>query len=83
MIVFRQNYLPLEIHRCRRFISSTTRITLKDDLPSSAYKPEIVERNKYEKWEKEGRFKSDASSGKPTFSMVLPPPNVTGKLHLG
>lgn len=83
MIACRQNYLPLHLRRNRRFISSTTRIILKDDLPAPAYKPEIVEKNKYKKWEKEGRFRADATSGKPTFSMVLPPPNVTGKLHLG
>lgn len=83
MISFRQNYLPIHICRSRRFITSTTRIVLKDDLPSPAYKPEIVEKNKYEKWEKEGRFRAEATSGKTTFSMVLPPPNVTGKLHLG
>jgi valyl-tRNA synthetase len=32
---------------------------------------------------KQGLFKADVTSSKPAFSMILPPPNVTGKLHLG
>ncbi|KOB72157.1 Valyl-tRNA synthetase [Operophtera brumata] len=82
MIAFHQNYLALQLRLHKRFISSTTRTILKDELPSPAYKPEVVERNNYEKWEEEGRFKAKVSTEKPTFSMVLPPPNVTGKLHL-
>ncbi len=41
-----------------------------------------VEEGKYEKWVKEGYFTAGDLSKKP-FSMVIPPPNVTGKLHLG
>ena len=41
-----------------------------------------VEANKYEKWKKEGYFASGDISKKP-FSIVIPPPNVTGKLHIG
>src|SRR5699024_11432944 len=47
------------------------------------YHPGSIEEGKYEKWEKEGYFKSDAESAKEPFSIVIPPPNVTGKLHLG
>ncbi|XP_072933971.1 uncharacterized protein [Epargyreus clarus] len=67
----------------KRHISRTTRIVLKENLPAVAYKPEVTEKNKYERWEKEGLFKADTSSNQPAFSIVLPPPNVTGKLHLG
>ena len=42
----------------------------------------LVEANKYEKWKKEGYFACGDISKKP-FSIVIPPPNVTGKLHLG
>ncbi len=42
-----------------------------------------VEKNKYEEWKKQGYFNSDSKSNKPPFCIVIPPPNVTGKLHLG
>ncbi len=37
----------------------------------------------YEIWESKGYFKANPESGKPGYSIVLPPPNVTGSLHLG
>ena len=37
----------------------------------------------YAFWESIGAFKADPASGKPRFSMVIPPPNVTGSLHMG
>ena len=42
-----------------------------------------VEENKYNKWKEKGYFKSDDASDKKNFCIVLPPPNVTGVLHLG
>jgi valyl-tRNA synthetase len=42
-----------------------------------------VEAQLYEGWVKAGYFKGDASSGNPPYSIVLPPPNVTGNLHMG
>ncbi|CAM4156857.1 valine--tRNA ligase [Lacicoccus alkaliphilus] len=47
------------------------------------YHPASVEEGKYKKWVEEGYFKSDADSEKPPYSIVIPPPNVTGRLHLG
>ena len=47
------------------------------------YNHEIVEENKYEKWNEKGYFNCDVNSNKKPFSIVLPPPNVTGVLHLG
>ncbi|MGE4342189.1 MAG: valine--tRNA ligase [Bacilli bacterium] len=46
------------------------------------YDPKLVEKDKYEHWKNSGYFLAGDNS-KPRFSMVLPPPNVTGKLHLG
>jgi len=46
------------------------------------YDPHQVEEGKYERWKGRGYFKSGDQS-KPPFSLVIPPPNVTGKLHLG
>ncbi|XP_039761700.1 valine--tRNA ligase, mitochondrial 1-like [Pararge aegeria] len=71
------------IYSPRRYVSSTTRIVKKQNLPGPAYKPELVENSKYDKWERKGIFSADPASHKPHFSLVLPPPNVTGKLHLG
>ncbi len=42
-----------------------------------------TEKNKYNIWKEKGYFKADNQSKKPPFCIVIPPPNVTGKLHLG
>jgi len=42
-----------------------------------------VEAGKYEKWVQAGYFTAGQDKSKPVFSLVIPPPNVTGKLHLG
>ena len=47
------------------------------------YNHEEVEKGKYEKWLKNEYFKCDENSNKLPFCIVLPPPNVTGVLHLG
>ena len=46
------------------------------------YDHKLVEENKYDKWIEKGYFKAGDISKKP-FCVVIPPPNVTGKLHLG
>src|SRR5262245_52688459 len=50
---------------------------------AKAYEPKDVERRWYAFWEERGFFKADPSSGKPSFCVVIPPPNVTGSLHIG
>jgi valyl-tRNA synthetase len=47
------------------------------------YSPGEVETEIYKFWESGGYFKADDRSTKPPFSIILPPPNVTGSLHLG
>ena len=47
------------------------------------YEPSKVEEGKYEKWKQKGYFIAGKDKSKPAFSLVIPPPNVTGKLHLG
>ena len=42
-----------------------------------------VEKGQYQKWIKEELFKANPLTDKKPFSIILPPPNVTGKLHLG
>lgn len=47
------------------------------------YDHKKTEEGKYKKWKERGYFKSNLKSGKKPYSIVIPPPNVTGKLHLG
>ncbi len=47
------------------------------------YDPKPVEAKWYSFWEKSGFFTADAKSPKPKYSIVIPPPNVTGSLHMG
>ncbi|MBA4859693.1 valine--tRNA ligase [Nocardia farcinica] len=53
-----------------------------DALPKS-WDPSAVEAEMYERWVSAGYFTADPASGKPAYSIVLPPPNVTGTLHMG
>ncbi len=50
---------------------------------SDRYNPQEVEQKIYQWWEKSGYFRAEDVSTKPPFSIILPPPNVTGSLHLG
>ncbi|HSW87450.1 MAG TPA: valine--tRNA ligase [Rhabdochlamydiaceae bacterium] len=52
------------------------------DLPK-AYDPQIVEEKWYGFWEENGFFQADAHSNKPSYCISIPPPNVTGVLHMG
>jgi valyl-tRNA synthetase len=53
------------------------------ELPAKSYEPTEVEQHWYNFWEQKGYFKAENSSAKPRFSIVIPPPNVTGSLHMG
>ena len=50
---------------------------------ASTFSPADIEAPLYEKWVSAGYFTADASSKKEPFTIVLPPPNVTGVLHIG
>ncbi len=50
---------------------------------SKAYDPADVETRWYRAWEADGCFHAVADSPKPHYSIVIPPPNVTGVLHMG
>jgi valyl-tRNA synthetase len=47
------------------------------------YQPGEVEGRRYEQWVAAGYFRADAGSDRPPFCVVIPPPNVTGVLHVG
>ncbi|MCZ2523203.1 valine--tRNA ligase [Streptomyces sp. NPDC059506] len=53
-----------------------------DHLPTQ-YVPAEVEGKLYERWVEAGYFEADEKSDKPPYTVVIPPPNVTGSLHLG
>ncbi len=50
---------------------------------ASSFSPADIESALYEKWVAAGYFTADSSSSKPPFTIVIPPPNVTGSLHIG
>src|SRR5579864_2118895 len=49
----------------------------------TAYDPQAIEARWYARWEKSGLFTADARSDKPKYTICLPPPNITGELHMG
>ena len=50
---------------------------------SKVYDPQSVEEKWYKWWEESKFFSAKMEEGKPAFSIVMPPPNVTGMLHMG
>ena len=50
---------------------------------AKAYQPNEVESRWYNEWTKQGIFKTREQSEKPAYSILMPPPNVTGILHFG
>jgi valyl-tRNA synthetase len=57
-------------------------VTEKTQLPAQ-YPPAEVEQRRYEQWVAGGYFRADPASEKPPYTIVIPPPNVTGSLHIG
>ena len=55
---------------------------MNDRMPP-AYDPAAVQPAWYARWEEAGLFRADTRSGKPAYSIAVPPPNVTGELHMG
>ncbi len=50
---------------------------------SKTYDPHKVEDKLYKYWETSGYFKADVDKNKKPYTIVMPPPNITGKLHMG
>ena len=55
---------------------------MKNELPKT-YAPKEFEDRIYKNWCEKGYFTPDVNDNKPAFSVVIPPPNVTGQLHMG
>ncbi|PSN47049.1 hypothetical protein C0J52_09365 [Blattella germanica] len=81
---FRRSW-PKQIRNIIRYASVKSKAHTKDEknVLATAYNPKVVESQWYDWWEKQGYFHPDLAAKGDAFSMVLPPPNVTGTLHLG
>ena len=55
---------------------------MRRDLPKT-YDPKLVESQIYDMWLENDCFKAEPNPDKKPFSIVMPPPNVTGQLHMG
>ncbi len=53
------------------------------DSVNKVFDPQEAEPRLYNEWKDKGYFKPDNTEGKETFSIVMPPPNITGQLHMG
>ncbi|MGD2097418.1 MAG: valine--tRNA ligase [Desulfobacterales bacterium] len=56
---------------------------MSSNLLAKAYSPHKVEKRWYQFWEENGLFAADEKSSQKSYSIVIPPPNVTGVLHMG
>ncbi len=56
---------------------------MENDVLAKTYEPKGVEEKWYCYWERNDLFKANTESGKSPFSIVIPPPNITGSLHMG
>ncbi len=50
---------------------------------AKTYNPSEFEKEIYEEWEKNGYFRAEVDANKLPFTIVIPPPNITGQLHMG
>jgi valyl-tRNA synthetase len=68
-------------------VTDATETRIPDSRPtgglSAQYQPGEVEQRRYEHWVSAGYFTADPASEKPAYTIVIPPPNVTGVLHVG
>ena len=68
--------------RIRQNLRTLRPVTSRDDLPTQ-YTPADVEGRLYRRWTDGGHFTPPAVPGTPSYAIVIPPPNVTGSLHVG
>ena len=55
----------------------------KEFTMEKTYNPQAIEKETYERWEKSGAFTPKRDPDKTPFTIVMPPPNITGQLHMG
>lgn len=64
------------------YVERGNHMTEKPNLPTK-YQPNSIEKGRYKKWLEQDVFKPNGDKKAKPYSIVIPPPNVTGKLHLG
>ena len=69
--------------RITKLSIDTSEVIVEGNISYLAYSNKEVEKNKYNEWVNKGYFKGDKDKSRESFCIVIPPPNVTGKLHLG
>ena len=52
-------------------------------MAADRYNPAEIESRHYQRWLDQGRFAPNMTPGRDSFCIVIPPPNVTGSLHMG
>ncbi|HLG12462.1 MAG TPA: class I tRNA ligase family protein, partial [Dehalococcoidia bacterium] len=57
-------------------------MTTREEMPK-AYNPASVESETYRRWEESGAFTPQPDPGREPYTIIMPPPNLTGELHLG
>jgi len=57
-------------------------MSVENNIPKT-YDPGAVEKKWYKFWEEHGYFHAEVEPSKPAFTIVIPPPNITGQLHMG
>ena len=55
---------------------------MKQEMPKQ-YQPQQFESEMYREWEEKGYFKAHRDPAKKPFTIIMPPPNITGQLHMG
>ncbi|MDA7599706.1 class I tRNA ligase family protein, partial [Alphaproteobacteria bacterium] len=63
--------------------STQAELTQAESTLPKNYDPKAIEADWYDTWEKGGHFASDPQSSKTPYTIMMPPPNVTGSLHMG
>jgi valyl-tRNA synthetase len=59
-------------------------VTARQKTPmQDRFQPSTFEGSRYAQWERSGGFAADLDGGKPPYTIMMPPPNVTGSLHMG
>ncbi len=73
-----------ELIFCRmgNYNNNEGREVMKKNLPKT-YDPKAFEDRLYSMWEESGSFHAENTDDKPPFTIIMPPPNITGKLHMG
>jgi len=52
-------------------------------MKNTTYNPQEIEQPIYQHWEESGYFKPNGDKSQPSYCIAIPPPNVTGSLHMG